>query len=609
MQSAEAVLDILRERGRRGLPCRELYRQMFNPQLYLMAYGRIYSNKGAMTPGATGETADGMSLAKIGRVIDAMRHERHRFKPVKRVFIPKKNGKRRPLGLPSWTDKLVGEVMRLLLEAYYEPKFSDRSHGFRPHRGCHTALRDVVRTWTGTSWFIEGDIAQCFDALDHRVMLETLAEKIHDNRFLRLVRNMLKAGYLEDWNWNATLSGAPQGGVLSPILSNIYLHRLDSFVEKVLMPEYTRGGLRARNPEYRRVGDAIQRARRRGDRTAVRALRKRLHSLPSQDMNDPGYRRLRYVRYADDTLLGFAGPKAEADEIKQRLARFLRDDLKLELSEEKTLVTHARTQAARFLGYEIRTQRDDGRSERKKGNRRLRRSVNGTIALHVPKDVIKAKCAPYLTRGKPAHQPSMYKHDDYNLVGIFGARYRGIVQYYLLAGDVHRLNRLHWVMQSSLLCSLANKHRSTVSKMARKYKATIDTPAGPRKCLQVSITRAPSSKPLVARFGGIPLQRRKGAVLKDRDPVQAVSAPRQRELVRRLLTGICELCGATEDIAVHQIRKLADLDLFGQEQPKWAADMARRRRVTLLVCPTCHNGIHVDCESAPRGNHWRARCG
>ena len=212
MQSAETVLGVLRERGRRGLPCDELYRQLFNPQLYLLAYGRIYSNKGAMTPGVTGETVDGMSLGKIDRIIDAMRHERYRFAPVRRVHIPKKNGKMRPLGLPTWSDKLVGEVVRLLLEAYYEPTFSDRSHGFRPGRGCHTALREVANTWTGTTWFIEGDIADCFGSLRPRVMLEILSEKIHDNRFLRLMRNMLEAGYLEDWVWDATLSGPRRAG-------------------------------------------------------------------------------------------------------------------------------------------------------------------------------------------------------------------------------------------------------------------------------------------------------------------------------------------------------------------------------------------------------------
>ena len=158
-------------------------------------------------------------------------------------------------------------------------------------------------------------------------MIQILSETIHDNRFLRLLRNMLKAGYLEDWVWNATLSGAPQGGVLSPLLSNIYLHRLDAFVEEVLMPEYNRGVERVKNPAYRKVQKALTQARERGDRVEARALRQRLRGLPSKDPRDPGYRRLRYCRYADDHLLGFTGPKAEAEEIKQRLGQFLRDEL------------------------------------------------------------------------------------------------------------------------------------------------------------------------------------------------------------------------------------------------------------------------------------------
>jgi group II intron reverse transcriptase/maturase len=582
MQSAETVRGVLRDRGRRGLPLTELYRQLFNPQLYLLAYGRIYANKGAMTPGVTGETVDGMSLGKIGRVIDALRHERYRFSPAKRIYIPKKSGKVRPLGLPPWSDKLVGEVVRLLLEAYYEPTFSDRSHGFRPGRGCHTALREVANTWTGTTWFIEGDVSDCFGSFDHQIMLSRLAERIHDNRFLRLMRNMLTAGYLEDWVWNATLSGVPQGGVVSPVMSNIYLHRLDAFVETVLLPEYTRGGRRARNPAYRRVQEAIVRARQRGDRAATRALRQRLRGLSCVDPYDPDYRRLRYVRYADDTLLGFTGPKAEAEEIKQRLAQFLRDDLKLELSTDKTLITHARTGAARFLGYEITVQHNNAIISRG------RRAANGSIWLRVPKTVIRAKCAPYLHRGQPAHRAPLTNADDHTIISTLGAEYRGIVQYYLLAGDVWRLNRLHWVMETSLLKTLAGKYNSSVSKMARKYHATLDTPHGPRKCLQVSVERGGSRKPLVARFGGIPLARHKNAILTDRAPVPA----RRKELISRLLAARCEICGQAEMIQVHHIRKLADLDRPGPPQPTWMKIMAKRRRKTLVVCQTCHANIH-----------------
>ena len=585
MQSAETVLGVLRERGRKGLPCNELYRQLWNPQLYLVAYGRIYSNQGAMTPGVTRETVDGMSLAKIDEIIEQMRHERYRFAPVRRTYIPKKNGRLRPLGMPTWSDKLVGEVVRLLLEAYYEPQFSGRSHGFRSGRGCHTALREVEKTWTGTTWFIESDISDCFGSLDHHVLLSVLAEKIHDNRFLRLVRNMLTAGYLEDWVYHRTLSGAPQGGIASPILSNIYLGKLDTFVETVLIPHYTRVTRRASNPAYKKGENAIARARKRGDRTTVRELRKRQRRMPSRDPNDPGFRRLKYVRYADDALLGFAGPKVEAEEIKQRLAAFLRDDLKLELSLEKTLITHARTGAARFLGYEITVQHGDSKIT---GGRRM---VNGKIGLRVPLPVITAKCAPYLRCGKPAHRPQLINRDDYSIVATYGAEYRGIIQYYLLAGDVYRLRRLEWVTKTSMLKTLAAKHQSTVTKMAARHKAAIETPHGLRTCFEVRVERD-GKKPLVARFGGIALKQKRNAIIDDRMPGE-ITYPR-KELITRLLKGRCEICQQKDNMRVHHVRKLADLEQFGTDRPAWAERMATMRRKTLVVCTSCHDRIHAE---------------
>jgi group II intron reverse transcriptase/maturase len=583
MQTAETVLEVLRERGRRGLPCNELYRQMFNPGLYLLAYGKIYANQGAMTPGASTETADGMSEDKIRKITEAMRCERYRFSPARRTFIPKKNGKMRPLGLPSWSDKLVGEVVRLLLEAYYEPTFSDRSHGFRPGRGCHTSLTDVAISWTGTTWFIEGDIADCFGSLDHEVMVRILSEKIHDNRFLRLIRNMLKAGYLEDWKYHDTLSGVPQGGVVSPVLSNIYLSKLDAFAETVLIPQYTRGKLRKENPEYRKAHYRLTQARRKGDRATAREYQKQVRTLPFGDPSDPGYRRLRYSRYADDHLLGFTGPKAEAEDIKDQLARFLRDELKLELSREKTLITHARTRAARYLSYEITVQHADRKITRG------RRAANGTIALRVPLNVIRARRALYRRHGKPWRRTALLNLDDYDIVRAYGAEYRGIAGYYLLAGDVWRLGALRWDAETSMLKTLAAKHKSTVAKTAAKYKAKVETPHGLRTCFEARIQRD-GKQDLVARFGGIPLVRKKNAVLHDTVP-RPVPHPR-KELIHRLLTRRCELCEEAGAVQVHQVRKLASLGEPGPQQPAWAAKMARMRRKTLIVCRACHDAIH-----------------
>ncbi len=585
MQTAEVVLGVLRERGRKGLPCTQLYRQMFNRELYLSAYGKIYSNQGAMTPGVGRETADGMSEEKIDQIMEAMRHERYRFAPARRVHIPKKNGKLRPLGMPTWSDKLVGEVVRLLLEACYEPGFSGFSHGFRRSRGCHTALREINNTWTGTVWFVEGDISDCFGSLDHEILLSIMAEKIKDQRFLRLIRNMLKAGYLEDWDYHEMLSGCPQGGVVSPILSNIYLHKLDEFVEQELIPQYTRGTSRRKNPGYSRIQKRLEDAKGQGNRAEARNLKKQLRAIPCGDPADPGYRRLRYTRYADDHLLGFAGPKSEAEEIKTRIAEFLRETLGLELNRQKTLITHARSQRARFLGYDITVQHD---------NTKLtdgRRSANGNIALKVPPDVIKAQCARYRQHGKPWHRSRLQNLDDYDIVRKYGAEYQGVVNYYLLAHDVYRLNTLHWNAMTSMLKTLAAKHHSTVSKTAAKYKAKIETRNGLRTCFEAKRHRE-GKKDLIARFGGIILRQDRRAVI--RDPVPAPAPYPRKELVRRLRKQECELCETGTTVTVHQVTGLRELGKPGPGQPAWAALMAKKRRKTLIVCAPCHDWIHAN---------------
>jgi hypothetical protein len=369
------------------------------------------------------------------------------------------------------------------------------------------------------------------------------------------------------------------------LLSSIYLHKLDVFVEQVLIPEYTRGERRRHNPEYHKLSGVIERGRKRGDRVVVREARRQRRPLPSMDPYDPGYRRLRYCRYADDHLLGFTGPKAEADQVKQRLATFLREELKLELSPGKTLITHARSQAARFLGYEITVHHDH-----RKGARG-RRWTDGFIKLSVPRSVIKAKSARYMRRGKPAHRRDLINESDHTIVATFGAEYRGLVQYYLLAGNVYKLNRLEWVMRTSMLRTLAAKHRSSVSKMMTRHKVKIETPSGLRTCFEAMAPRQ-GKKPLVARFGGIPLRRNRNAVLYDRVPDPAPH--RHREVVRRLLRNVCEVCQHNGEVEAHQIRKLADLDGAGTTGvPGWTKIMAGKRRKTLIVCGPCHDSIHA----------------
>ena len=593
MQNAETVLKVIRNRGQRGLPLQRIYRQLLNPDLYRRAYARLYRNQGALTPGTTPETADAMSLSKIDRIIDAVRHERYRWQPTRRVYIAKRHStKRRPLGLPAWSDKLLQEVVRSILDAYYEPQFSRYSHGFRPGRGCHTALTTIHETWKGTVWFIEGDISACFTSLDHDVLLATLAEKIHDNRFLRLVAHLLKAGYLEDWRYHATLSGAPQGAVVSPVLSNVYLNRLDQFVETVLLPQYNRGARRRPNPVYTHLQNQAYRLEQRGQHKQARPLRRQQWTLPASDPYDPAFRRLHYVRYADDILLGFAGPRSEAEAIKAQLTIFLRETLKLELSQTKTLITHARTQAAHFLGYELRvSQRDQRRTAQKCTARHITRSINGMVELRVPATVLKEKCRSYLRHGKPIHRNRLLDESDFTIVATYQAEYRGLVEYYQLAHNLHHLNRLRWVMETSLLRTLARKHRSSVVKQRRRYRTRLETAYGPRQGLQVVVERTEGKRPLVATWGGISLQHRKRAILNDQPP--EVKGNRS-ELLTRLLAERCELCGSQEQIEVHHIRHLRDLGRHGRgPKPRWVQVMAARRRKTLVLCRPCHRSVHA----------------
>jgi group II intron reverse transcriptase/maturase len=586
MREAETILNIVRVRGQRGLPLQDAYRLLFQRDLYLRAYGKLYANQGAMTPGPTAETVDGMSLAKIDAIIDLLRRERFRWTPVRRTYIPKKNGKLRPLGLPSWTDKLLQEVLRLILEAYFEPQFSDRSHGFRPGRGCHTALQEIRRVGKGTKWFIEGDISACFDRIDHSVLMEILAAKIPDQRFLRLIQNLLDAGYLEDWKWNATYSGVPQGGVISPVLSNLVLDRLDRFVEQELLPTHSRGLRRKSNTPYVALTVAASRAKKKGDRERARLLMQQAQAIPSRNPQDSDFRRLWYVRYADDFLLGYIGPKSEAVEIKQRIAEFLGNRLKLQLSDEKTLIAHALDERAKFLGYELHVLHAD--SKHTAG----RRSINGSIGLRVPAAVTEKHSAKYLLHGRPIHLPERLNDSAFSIVALYQAEFRGLVEYYRLAYNLHTLSRVKWVAEQSLVKTLANKLKASCSDIYRRFQRALSTLNGTYKVLAVVVERGPEKKPLMAYFGGIPLSRDDDAAISDLPPMIWTS---RSELVQRLLAQKCELCGSEDDVEVHHLRKLADL----KGRSRWEKVMAARRRKTLVVCRACHDRIHAGTYDGP----------
>lgn len=582
MQKTDTVLKVLSDRGKAGKPVERLHRQLYNVGLYEMAYAQIYNNRGATTRGVDDNTLDGTSKARFERIIEKVKTGTYKWKPTRRTYIPKKGGKRRPLGIPTGDDKLLQTAMKILLEAYYEPQFSEQSHGFRQGRGCHTALIQIRQKFKGTVWFIEGDIKGCFDNIDHEILLEILAENIKDNRFLKLIRKLLKAGYMENWTTHNTYSGSPQGGVISPLLANIYLNKMDKWVDKNLMQRYNRShkerGARRRNPEYLRLNSAAYEAGKKGDIETAKMLHKKMKTIPSLMVNDPEYRRLEYIRYADDFILGFAGPKSEAEEIKGEIGDFLKDELKLEMSQEKTLITHAKTETAKFLGYDLKVMMS-----------KTRRTANGGIWFGIPREVITENIRKYTHKGKISHRVQLIGHSDYSIIENYQAEYKGLVNYYCMAHNMKIISKVKWASQTSLLKTLASKHKSSVAKMHRKYATTKKVQGRTYKVLQAEIKRK-DKKPLIAHYGGVPLKRNP-LPTQIKDGLQKAYG-RRYEIIDRLNSDRCEMCGTIGPVEMHHKNPVKNIHKKGKNSlPPWEARMIAMRRITLAVCWPCHKAI------------------
>lgn len=395
MRNPEVILNNLAKKTKqKDYKFERIYRNLYNPEFYIMAYGNIASKSGNLTPGVSNETIDGFNLTKIEKLIESLRSESYQPKPVKRVYIPKKNGKKRPLGIPTFIDKLLQEVIRMVLEAIYEGEFSSSSHGFRPNRSCHTALGDISNTFNGSKWFIEGDISSFFDNIDHHILIQLLSKKINDDRFLRLIWKFLRVGYLENWKFNKTYSGTPQGGIISPILSNIYLNELDKYMEEY-KASFELGKKRRKDENYKRLESKMYWLRKKlkneqltnTDKQVItdqlKAMHTQLIQLPYSDSFDENYRRIKYIRYADDFIIDLIGSKKDAETIKSDIQQFLKEKLKIELSMEKTLITHS-GKFAKFLGYHVVVTRDKAVKRDKNGIKK--RYYSYKCKLYIPKE-------------------------------------------------------------------------------------------------------------------------------------------------------------------------------------------------------------------------------
>lgn len=574
-----------------------LYRNLYNKEFYYEAYAKFYKNKGSNTKGINNNTIDGMSEKRIEKLIEKLKNQTYQPNPVRRTYIPKKNGKTRPLGIPTFEDKLVQEVARRLLESIYEPQFSVHSHGFRPNLSCHTVLKEIRNTFTGTRWFIEGDIKGFFDNIDHHVLIGILRRKIHDEKFINLIWKFLRAGYVEDWVFHKTYSGVPQGGIISPLLSNIYLNELDQYMEQYI-ESYNKGDKRIHNPTYHNLASKIAKRKSNNKRDwsklteeqrkerlkELKALYKELQSHDSKELFDPNYRRLKYVRYADDFILGVIGSKKEAEQIKQELKTFLKEQLKLELSDEKTFITHSKKNV-RFLSYDIRVVRDWHRMKMPNGTKK--RKYNYQTKLFVPHEKYIQKLVQLnaLKIGpnngwKPVHRPYLVHSDDLEIIRTYNAEIEGYYNYYRLASNVHVLQSFRQTMKYSMIKTYANKYKSTVSKIISKHKING----------KFGVRYEAKEGPKIAYFTEQRMEKNDAIKQATIDIVENTLIYSGRtSMIDRLLAEKCEWCGTVGvPLEMHHVHKLKDL----KGKKMWEQKMIARRRKTMALCISCHHDLH-----------------
>ena len=602
MRSPQNVLESLKSKATNvNYHYQRLYRNLYNPEFYLLAYQRIQAKQGNMTAGADGKTIDGMGMKRIKNLIEKLRDYSYQPKPARRTYIPKANGKMRPLGIPSFDDKLVQEVVRLILESIYEPTFCNTSHGFRPKRSCHTALQHIKRNYTGVKWFVEGDIKGCFDNIDHHVLVQILRRRIADEHFIGLIWKFLKAGYMENWVYHNTYSGTPQGSLISPILANIYLNELDIFMANYAKT-FNRGAKRQINPVYqkqravrngkkewlKRNENKISEEKRREVTAQIQEINQYLRTIPYGDPMDNKYRRIVYVRYADDFLIGVIGSKADAKQVKADVGMFISKNLHLEMSAEKTLITHG-NDFAHFLGYEITASSEQNSTRMKTGY--TKRSYTGRIKLYVPKEKWLNRLLSYgalkinVVEGKevwePTRRPGLMRLDDIEILNQYNAEVRGLYNYYRLAHNVSVLNSFLYVMKFSMYKTFAGKYRTSMRKIIRKYSHDGN--------FTVSYPSKKGTKSVVFYNQGM-RHNDKVAVAENPDVIGRASENRYyTSLIDRLKGNTCEWCKTeTKDIEIHHVRKLKDLS----GKAEWERHMIARKRKTMALCHSCHVKLH-----------------
>ena len=651
---------------------KDVYTLLYRHTIWYQAYQNLYPNRGAFTNGIDDDTLNDFDKKRINNIITSLKTKIYHPKPSKQIWIPKANGSKRPISVPSGTDKLIQEACRIILEHIYDSKFSNYSHGFRPNRSCHSALKEVS-TWIGTRWFIEFDIKGCFDNINHDLLIALLEERIDDIRFINLIKLFLKAGYIDDWKYNKTISGTPQGGIISPILSNIYLNELDKYSEQICNKINSTPNERVKNKDYVKFKNKYNYLKIKIENTELKikqienTISKTFYNL---DDNDPiwnifnqvfdlrdsdknnitrsiktafqpivdnynisinklleisyyrrlkqsvdsmkdemkeadskfrnmksidtstGLNRLHYVRYADDFLYGYIGTKKEANEIFHKIKSYIENELKLEISENKSKITD--TSNIKFLGYHISRAKYNGQrithindNKVRRHNNRLIFKLDSSTAINI----VKRKGYGDYVNNQSMHRSYLINFDDIEIVKQYNAEIRGLYNYYKYASNAkHILYRIQWLAHYSMIKTLGGKHKCSVAQVFKRKIIKTKTENG------LKLWYCEAKDKIVEVFNINKMETydifkyNNDDKISDNFEIKTINI--RSSALKKLMAENCEICGKSSSdvsIVLHHKNKIRNVP---NTNPIWTKVQKMRNRKTIAVCHNCHMKIH-----------------
>lgn len=564
--------------------------------------------KNNVSPGLDGVVKANFTDRKLNSLFKELKSQKFKPSPVKRVNIPKPDGGTRPLGIASQKDKVVQAAILNLLEPILEDVFLDCSYGERPNQNCHSALKHIKTKWQNVTWIIKIDLQKYFDTINHDILLSML-EKYCDQALIELIRKLLKSGYIDFYNhpnnFEKSEVGTPQGSLISPILSNLVLHPFDCFVKNELLPEWNRGnerkfisGYQTRKRLTSEEAKAVESLNLKGAKEAIERLKHNewvKQGLPTRDPKDETFRRMGYVRYVNDFIIGFTGTKTEAEEIKSRIEFFLADELKLKTNKAKSYIFHSSDRGIKYLGFYIRYLPwnkvvIDSSKPYKDGSGigyQLKATAINQVQLRIPVEELMRRAA---DRGyakvrkdgisiRATSCRKLSSLEDKQIVQRFSSIIRGLIEYYSPANKRSDLWQIASLYRKSCALTLADKHKlKTAAKVFKQYgpNLKISDPIHKKETVLFYPTTLRTTANFKLNKPGISLANI------NIDPIEGSYKSNKK------MAKICQWpgCKNTDDLEEHHVNPV--INIKGKNLSQYEIWLRKKARKTITLCRDHH---------------------